>query len=329
MSHQITSSLSHRITSSHRITVLDGLPALGPLGGTDVVLSSPRTWQAVRHGFDTGAAEVVTDRQQRPARGPGRVVAVGTGRLLDHAKAVAADAGSALVTVPTALSTDAAFSSVSAHRANGHVEYRETGFPSAVVVDPAVLAAAPPAWHLWGLGDLLSVESALRDRLHHHRVPAGVRAAAAELVQDVLAWAAAPPDLPALARLLARKVELGHGTGGAWLEEGTEHYLGYLLERELDTPHWHGRLLLALLPVCAALQDWPAERSAEFSGALAACGVGPVRGRDLLATGRFRELLLQAHGFCESHGYDNTVLAAPRRTGERLDAALAAWEEGL
>ncbi|MFJ4097484.1 iron-containing alcohol dehydrogenase [Kitasatospora sp. NPDC089913] len=314
---------------SHQITVLDSLHALGPLSGTDVVLSSPRTWRAVGRAFDTRGAEVVTDPFRRPLRSPERVVAVGTGRLLDRAKAVAADTGCELITVPTALSTDAAFSPVCAHRDNGYVEYRETGFPSAVVVDPEVLAAAPPAWHLWALGDLLSVESALRDRLHRHVVPAHVREAAGELVHDVIAWTAAPPDLPALARLLARKVELGHGAGGAWLEEGTEHYLGYLLERELDTPHWHGHLLLALLPVSAVLQDWPTGRSTGFSAALEACGAGPVRGRDLLATDRFRELLLRAGEFCETHDYRNTVLTDPRRTGERLDAALTAWEEGL
>lgn len=87
------------------------------------------------------------------------VVGVGGGKTLDVAKAVRARVGGGMVSVPTVASTDAPTSSVtvlydeSGRWVGGEVHDRH---PDRVVVDTAVLAAAPTRWFRSGVGDALA-----------------------------------------------------------------------------------------------------------------------------------------------------------------------------
>ncbi|GGC50712.1 glycerol dehydrogenase [Haloferax sulfurifontis] len=87
------------------------------------------------------------------------VVGVGGGRALDTAKAVRAEAGSRLVTVPTIASTDAPTSSISVlyTEADEFDEFQFHGAnPDLVVVDTAVVAGAPTRHFRSGMADAMA-----------------------------------------------------------------------------------------------------------------------------------------------------------------------------
>lgn len=87
------------------------------------------------------------------------IVAVGGGKALDAGKAVALRAGVPVVTVPTIASTDGPASSGIAMYDDGHRLIRVDQMPAnpaAVIVDSAVIAAAPVRFLLAGIGDAIA-----------------------------------------------------------------------------------------------------------------------------------------------------------------------------
>jgi glycerol-1-phosphate dehydrogenase [NAD(P)+] len=92
------------------------------------------------------------------------VVAVGGGKTIDVAKSACVLADLPLVVVPTQLTADGIASPVSVIRdAAGRLRSGPGRLPIAVAVDLEVVAAAPSARTLAGLGDLLANPSALHD----------------------------------------------------------------------------------------------------------------------------------------------------------------------
>ncbi|MBB6647200.1 glycerol dehydrogenase [Halobellus sp. MBLA0160] len=99
------------------------------------------------------------DRAAEEAEGADLVVGAGGGRTLDTAKAVAARHDTRMVTVPTIASTDAPTSSLSVvYTEEG--EFEELRFhgvhPDLVLVDTAVIAAAPIRFFRSGIADAIA-----------------------------------------------------------------------------------------------------------------------------------------------------------------------------
>jgi len=90
---------------------------------------------------------------------PDVVIAMGGGKAIDTAKALARQMGIAIIVCPTIASSDAPTSRLivrytDAHRVDG-VDYL-TRNPDAVVVDTAVIVQAPPRFFAAGIGDAIS-----------------------------------------------------------------------------------------------------------------------------------------------------------------------------
>jgi glycerol dehydrogenase len=100
------------------------------------------------------AADVLAER----ARGADVVVAAGGGRVIDAGKAVAWRLGAALLVVPTIASCNAATSRGAVlHEADGEVTVERNAWnPHAVLVDTAIIAAAPARFLRCGIGDALA-----------------------------------------------------------------------------------------------------------------------------------------------------------------------------
>ncbi|WP_416412894.1 iron-containing alcohol dehydrogenase family protein [Pantoea sp. App145] len=87
------------------------------------------------------------------------IIGVGGGKSLDTCKAVAAQLGLPIVTIPTIAATCSAVTPLSIrYDDNGNFFdiYPLPQAPAAVVIDSALLAKAPPRWLAAGLGDTLA-----------------------------------------------------------------------------------------------------------------------------------------------------------------------------
>ncbi|MCB9124838.1 MAG: iron-containing alcohol dehydrogenase [Caldilineaceae bacterium] len=85
------------------------------------------------------------------------IYAVGGGLAVDAAKFLSGAHELPLICMPTVLSVDAFFTWASGVRENGCVRYIVTRPPDLVIMDYAVLAAAPPSIRAAGICDVLSI----------------------------------------------------------------------------------------------------------------------------------------------------------------------------
>ncbi|PCH39954.1 glycerol dehydrogenase [Wolfiporia cocos MD-104 SS10] len=87
------------------------------------------------------------------------VVALGGGKTIDSAKAIADDLGLQVAVLPTTASTDAPCSALSVlYRPNGEFEHYRfySSNPTVVLVDTSVVVKAPPRFLAAGIGDALA-----------------------------------------------------------------------------------------------------------------------------------------------------------------------------
>ncbi|MCL4827841.1 MAG: iron-containing alcohol dehydrogenase, partial [Caldilinea sp.] len=133
---------------------------------TATVVTTAAAWSAVRqqlHGLNVVAVLEVTaadaDAWQmlRPHVNGEVIYAVGGGLAVDAAKFLACEGSLPLICLPTALSVDAFFTWTSGVRSDGCVRYLVTRPPDLVLLDYAVLAAAPPSIRAAGMCDVLSI----------------------------------------------------------------------------------------------------------------------------------------------------------------------------
>lgn len=301
---------------------------------TAVVVASP-TARRIAHAAGLSLGNQVIDRCEAGvwAAGAEQVVGVGSGSTIDAAKLLAYRTSLPLTVIPTVLSTDAAFSTVSARHHPEVVDYEETGSPDQVVIDPDVLAQTPWPCHLQGLGDLLAVQASAADWAHHAPDVSAARAAGLALcisaIEAIDTWREPSEQASKfLIDLLRTKVGLGLVAGHARLEEGTEHYLAYRLERHLDRPVWHGELLMACLPVCAALQGWDEPSVGRYRRFHQELGVWRPGGAHLIASTVVRSALLDLHAYCHTHDLTNSIAYSAPPDAAQVEAACRAWDTG-
>lgn len=201
------------------------------------------------------------------------VYAVGGGLAVDVAKFMAAQRSLPLVCLPTVLSVDAFLTWASGARKDGCVYYIETKPPDRLIIDFAVLAAAPVSVRAAGICDLLSIATGLWDwRFAHERGknPPGmeyipyVDQVAEAILQGSLdcAQAAGRGDYDGLKHMLdclALEVQLCNLIGHSRPEEGSEHYFAYSVENIMGKGLPHGDLVGPGILLIARLQGQDVE----------------------------------------------------------------------
>ncbi|HPX60359.1 MAG TPA: glycerol dehydrogenase [Deltaproteobacteria bacterium] len=155
---------------------LGELPALIKLfGSKGLILASPSAHDRIlpASGICTASDSLITERFNREccetelsrlagviaATGADVLVGMGGGKAIDTAKVAADRAGIPVIIVPTTASTDAPCSGCAVIYSEQGVfksVYNQTSNPSAVLVDTAIIAAAPVRFLVSGMGDALA-----------------------------------------------------------------------------------------------------------------------------------------------------------------------------
>jgi len=233
------------------------------------------------------------------------VIGLGGGSVMDAAKLRGCELGLEVLCVPTLLSTDAFLTSTAAIRRDGAVTYVPTGAP-AVVIDDALLLRAPARLHALGCCDVLSMLTASRDWLLDGCADEAIIAEAA-LICDALMSAqdevvsGSREGLHAVLRALEAEVALCARAGTDRVEEGSEHYFAYALERRLPGA-MHGTLVGPGILAAALLQGQDVERLRRF---MRATGIAATwRGVDAHV---LADVVRGMAAFVGRHGYPRSV----------------------
>lgn len=195
------------------------------------------------------------------ATGPGFVLAVGGGLVVDVGKLAAARTGAQVITVPTQFASDAVCSPVAVVLdATGHRQSVGARMPTAIVVDLGVVEGAPRRTWLAGLGDLVSNLSAIRDwRLAHERRGEEIDDFAC-LTAEAAALSVYDDDADLADEEYRQKLIRGLILSGIAMEmagssrpaSGSEHLISHALDQLLERPYAHG-LQVALGTIAASI----------------------------------------------------------------------------
>jgi glycerol-1-phosphate dehydrogenase [NAD(P)+] len=203
------------------------------------------------------------------------VAGIGGGMAVDTAKYFAWRRALRLVTIPTALTVDAFVTPpAGVRKGNDHtVDYVGAAQPDPLVIDFDLIRTAPTWLNVAGVGDILSCHTACWD--WELAQAAGRSADCPFSAADVAAARAVLQDTLAAARDIASATDAGlralvHGymkisalclpAGHPRAEEGSEHFVLYVLESRLKRGFIHGHIVGLGIYLMARLQGNDAER---------------------------------------------------------------------
>jgi len=292
--------------------------------GHYLLLTMPEPWQVARAMVSTPPQHVhFVESMDRPeverveAQLPAaeRIVGLGGGQALDMAKYVAWQRGKDPLLVPSIASVDACVTNTIAVREDGRVRYIGFTVPQRVLVDYSLMQSAPPHLNRAGMGDILSIHTALRDWRIAAQQGFGTydEAAAAETAALVDALEARADSIRAvseealqwLIEAYAAENAVCLRVGHSRPEEGSEHFFAYNVEHRTGKGFVHGELVaLGIL----LMSRWQENESQRVERILAATGVRyqPV---DLnLTRDEVEEALLTLLEYVENEGLPYSVI---------------------
>jgi glycerol-1-phosphate dehydrogenase [NAD(P)+] len=227
-----------------------------------IVLTQPEPWALACGAFPndrTQVHHVATMEHSRVQEvtsafgGGSAVFGIGGGSALDHAKFTAWKTGLPLVLVPSILSVDAAYTKAIGIREGSRVRYVGAMYPDHFLVDYDILQAAEPVLNRAGVGDILSIFTALWDwREAGARLgepyDQGIADDSKALLERMFEGAVeigncTEAGLHLLSELYVGEVRLCEMVGNARPEEGSEHYVAYCLEHRTQRHYLHGALV--------------------------------------------------------------------------------------
>jgi len=206
----------------------------------------------------------VVERVEAELPSANTVVGLGGGMALDMAKYVAWRRGAEPVLVPSIASVDACVTNTIAVRDGGKVRYIGFVVPRVVLADFDLMQSAPPHLNRAGLGDILSIHTALWD--WKAAADQGLIAYDDEVAQRVAALVDGleerADDLRAVTEGALRWLieayvaenalclQVGHSRP----EEGSEHFFAYNVEHCTGEGFVHGELVSLGILLMARLQ---------------------------------------------------------------------------
>ncbi len=248
-----------------------------------VVFCAPEAWGLVKPAFSRPPAEIVVPdtmeqsdlerRIERTARA-GAVFGIGGGSACDAAKMYAWRTGAELVLVPSILSVDAAFTKAVGVRVDHRVRYVGEVYPRHLLVDFDLIERAPKSLNRAGIGDILSIHTALSDwRLAEREIGERFDPTLADESRELLDRMMNAADdirecneagIRLLADLYVAEVCLCELNGNSRPEEGSEHYFAYCLESITRRHFIHGELIALAVLLTALYQEQPIDRIIHF-----------------------------------------------------------------
>ncbi len=199
------------------------------------------------------------------------VVGIGGGVVMDAAKYVAWRRGCRLILAPSIVSGDVCVTNTIAVRDEGTVTYRGFVVASLIVIDTDLIRAAPSHFNRAGIGDIVSIHTALWDWArgaelgHAHFDPAAVEQSAAVLagIETIAAEIrrVTPRTVEAIVRAYVRSNAICLQVGHTQSEEGSaEHYFAYCLEALTGHSFVHGQVIGLGTVLMSTLQGNDPER---------------------------------------------------------------------
>lgn len=240
------------------------------------------------------------------------VVGLGGGQAMDAAKYVAWRRKIPLILAPAIISVDAAVTNTIAIREGQRVRYIGFVVAHAIPVDMAVITQAPCALNRAGVGDLLSIHTALWD---WRQAGDHYNSAIAEEVHAILdgidarAEAIAGCNEEALRYMMesyVRENTLCLEVGSSRPEEGSEHFLAYNIEYVTRQAYVHGQLICLCTYAMARLQD----NRPDWVYSLIERAKCPWRLHELgISREAFIESLLTVKQYAQVEGFPDSVIS--------------------
>ncbi len=253
------------------------------LTGDCVVLCAPEAWEHVKDEFPKKPKAVAVPQSMDKSAIEKQVVdmpeaevvfGIGGGSAVDAAKMYAFKRDKRLVLAPSILSVDAAFTKEIAVRIDDKVRYLGPVVPEKLLIDFDLLEKAPPALNRAGVGDVLSIYTALydwklADDVKGENYDEEKAEQAGQLLKLLVGGAkdiyeSMEDGLKLLAELYYSEVNICEEAGSSRPEEGSEHYLAYCLESMTKRRFIHGELVAMGVIFATIYQCRPVKNIVEF-----------------------------------------------------------------
>lgn len=205
------------------------------------------------------------EKAEKELPGAETIVGMGGGMAIDFAKFVSWKRGMEPVLVPGVVSVDAPVCQSIAVREQNRVRYIGKALAREIIVDFDLIQSAPVRLNRAGIGDILSIHTALFDwslagKLGKTEYNEALARDAGKILDELEEHCseignASEKGLTWLMRAFARENALCIKNGNSRPEEGSEHFFAYNLEYLTGRGYIHGELVCLGVLLMARLQE--------------------------------------------------------------------------